>query len=189
MSVLVLVAFLFKAKTLPFKMVIAGLIVFEAMHTYSHFVHVPGNIQQNSIHLIVYYIILTTIFALSQHKPLSSEIIFVFAIMFLVDIYIYMRVKKIYMIISGSLLYVLIFTILYYRLHLTSKTITPVIILMVLIMVTILCIINEAINCHKMLHSYKFPYHAIIETLGVFIFATMAFVYCMIETEIILPKI
>ena len=183
MSVLILAAFLFTAKTLPFKLVIAGLVAFETMHTYSHFVHVPGNIQQNSIHLIVYYIILTTIFALSQHQPLPTELIIAFIIMFLVDLYIYIKIKKVFMIISGSLLYGIIFTILHYRLHLSKETNNLVIGLLVLILVIIACIINEAVNCHKMLKTYKFPYHVIIETLGMLMFWLMAFVYCTIENE------
>ena len=184
-STLVLTFFLFKAKTFKFKLVIAGLVAFEALHTYSHYIHIPGNTQQNALHIIVYYIIGTSIIALSDNKPLSNLLISAFVTLFLIDLYIYLKVKKVYMIMSGSLLYVIVFILLYNRLELPKKTHALVIKLLALIVVIAGLIVNEAINCRKMMGIYAFPYHILIELLGLVMFSLMASVYCNIEKAIV----
>jgi hypothetical protein len=184
LNTLTLFIFLFRVKTLPFQLIIGTLIAFEAYHTYSHITHIPGNIQQNVQHFIVYIIILTTIFALQQNKPLPTHLILLFTVLFLIDLYIYVKIKKVFMILSGSILYITIFAILYYRLHLSKDINNLFRVLILFIIVIIILVINEAMNCKKMMDIYEFPYHIMIEILGLIVFIIMGIIYCKIENKI-----
>ena len=74
-STFILVCFLLKVKTYKVKLVILGLVAFEAVHTLSHFMHLKGNIQQNALHFIVYFIIIKTIIAFNSYNKIANYLL------------------------------------------------------------------------------------------------------------------
>ena len=180
-STFILVCFLLKVKTYKVKLIILGLVAFEAVHTLSHYMHLKGDIQQNIIHFIVYFIIITTIIAFNSYNKIPNYLLLFILIIGICDLYIYFKIKGVYMIISGSLLFLVTFIILFQRLELPQNIINLVIYLSITIIVVMGLIINEAINCKKMMKKYEFPYHIFIEILGIVLFTLLAYIYYKIE--------
>jgi hypothetical protein len=76
-----------------------------------------------------------------------------------------------------------VIVISYYNLYpMYMKTIIPYLILLLLIVAIL--ILNEKFNCEIMISYANLPYHAIIETLGLILFTSLAYIFLRCEKNI-----
>jgi hypothetical protein len=172
------------AKTTTIRLLMISFILFQAYHAYSHIKHIDGHIQSNVIHVIWYFVsfmILIASIKITKHPPHQYTIILLSIIIF-IDIYLSLFTDKLYMIFTGFSLPIII-TLSYYNLYpdYMKKNIPYLILLLVIVVILIL---NEKINCENMISFAIFPYHAFIEILGLVLFSSSANIFIKSETFI-----
>jgi len=162
---------LFNTNDIYIKTFFGLLFLFELIHTISHFIHIPGNIQNNIIHFIAYLVNFSyfAIFIhLTQTMP-SIGILLIYLLIIILDIILLYKQKFLGYFITQLSLIVLIN--LYYFNYITKHVSCNYIYLFfILTVIVILLFINEKENCKKMLDKKELPYHIIVETMGVPLF-------------------
>lgn len=156
-----------QARSLQLKYVFFSFILFELWHTMSHMIFIAGNIQQSVVHFLAYNIAFGTLFALLYLSKSSLNIhqIVLLASVVLFDIIIYMNYGGIYMILSGTLIFIAILLCVY------SKYSTFISYYIIGLIGLALLFVNEAVNCKWMLQYWpNFPFHIIIEFYGLLLF-------------------
>ena len=144
--------------------------IFEAFHLLSHIIHIKGPIQINITHVLAYFmnIAFFCAFSSSTHKVPSLLFMIYLFIVVCIDIYSFFNLSFVYYLTTTSLIY---FSLLFYYFpYLPSKVQKNIYSIIGLIGVVILLFLNESLNCKKMLSVYSFPYHIIIESVGIFLF-------------------
>jgi hypothetical protein len=181
---LILIYFFFKAKTIIIRLLILAFILFELFHTFSHITHINGTIQSNVIHGLWYFLsfmLLITSIKITKQYPNIYTILILLAII-IIDINLFFQPNKLYMIITGLSLPVVI-AISYYNLFpIYIKKAIPY--LIGLLIIVGIFLINEKNNCENMMKYAKLPYHAIIEIIGLILFITLANVFLQTEKDI-----
>ena len=155
------------AKTNVLRYVFFALILFEAWHAISHAIFFEGKIQQYVIHILAYNISFSILYALLTltKTKLSTLYMSIILLLLLVDIYVAHIYGGLYMIITGFMLFTVILTVFYIK----YPTFAMYFILALLILLVL--VINESINCKAMLETYpSFPFHVIIESYGFVLF-------------------
>ena len=169
--VLFLIYCLFQAKSPQLKYVFFSFILFELWHTMSHMIFIAGNIQQSVVHFLAYNIAFGTLFALLYLSKSSLNVyqITLLAIVVLFDIFIYLNYGGVYMILSGTLIFIAILLCVY------SKYSTFISYYIIGLIVLALLFVNEAVNCKWMLQYWpNFPFHIIIELYGLLLFYVLS---------------
>jgi hypothetical protein len=100
----------------------------------------------------------------------------------IIDIYLFIKKKNLYMIFTALSLPVVI-VLSYYKLYPNEITKAIPYLISLLIIVGFF-LLNEKINCENMMKFAKLPYHAIIEILGMILFITLAYVFLQAEKYI-----
>lgn len=179
-----IILFFFKAKTVIIKLLILTFIAFQLFHTYSHIKHVNGAIQSNIIHSIWYFLSFMVLIASIKITRKNPNIYTILILLFIIiiDIYLFIKKKNLYMIFTALSLPVVI-VLSYYKLYPNEITKAIPYLISLLIIVGFF-LLNEKINCENMMKFAKLPYHAIIEILGMILFITLAYVFLQAEKYI-----
>jgi hypothetical protein len=165
-----LVLFYFWTKARKHAAVLMGsLLAFEVFHTFSHAVHVPGEMQRTIIHALAYAINAALLYAFWAHTKVWPGPGFLAALagVVVLDLYSYLTRPMIYSI--GSQV-ILIFMIMGYYAPMLPKYVQlwPIVATAVFIL---LMVLNESLNCEKMLKvNPHIPYHAVLELAGLLYF-------------------
>jgi hypothetical protein len=118
---------------------------------------------------------------ITKQYPNIYTILILLAII-IIDINLFFQPNKLYMIITGLSLPVVI-SISYYNLFpIYIKKAIPY--LIGLLIIVGIFLINEKNNCENMMKYAKLPYHAIIEIIGMILFITLANVFLQTEKDI-----
>lgn len=148
-----------------------ALFAFEAVHTFSHFIHLPNATQVSVIHSLSYFINLFYFLLLSQHThhfPSRAFLLFLGGLLAL-DVYFFLFLPFIY---SFTTFFAIFFSILIYYYRFLSKLDKSQITTIGIIGVVILVLFyNEKYNCKRMLAIFPdFPFHMIFELVGLAVF-------------------
>jgi len=184
MSVLIILYFLFfslyssprKPKTsfkpffssffsaLPLRCVLISLLLFELWHTFSHVHHISNKkLQLNVIHSLAYLINLSYLwffYHISQRRPGNWTCIFLFILVSL-DVYAFFNLSLFFYFLTQIVMFSLI---MYEYRSFLPKQYLPW--MMCLVVIIIILFVNEMWNCKTLLKRTPFPYHALIETVG-----------------------
>ncbi len=172
--VIFLIYCLFQAKSIQLKYVFMSFILFELWHTLSHMMFIPGTIQQSAVHLLAYNIAFGTLFALLHFSKSSLNLyqIIILIVVVILDITIFVMYSSsdgIYIILSGTLLFMVVLSCLY------KKYSTFVLYYIIGLLGLALLFVNEAINCKWMLIQWpNFPFHIFIEIYGLGLFYVLS---------------
>ena len=157
-----------KSKSVYISLFFISIIVFEILHALSHY----GNYENmdTAVHMSSYFLLLSLFLALRSisGKELSNVQGAILLILLCIDIYIFLKIKGFYMVLSLILIHLLLIFFYYDYMPAPVRNYLPYIVLLILL-VTIL-FVNEAINCKKMMAWKVFPYHAVIESFGFLVF-------------------
>lgn len=179
--VLFLIYCLFQAKSIPLKYVFFSFILFELWHTMSHMIFIAGNIQQSVVHFLAYNIAFGTLFALLylSRSSLNLHQIMLLVSVVLFDIIVYMIYGGVYMILSGTLIFIAVLLCVY------SKYSTFISYYIIGLIGLALLFVNEAVNCKLMLQYWPdFPFHIIIELYGLLLFYILSIKLLSLEKSI-----
>jgi len=173
-SCIILYYYVILSKSLQVKLLLSSFIAFQLWHAFSHAKHIDSLIQSNMAHILLYVISILLFWTITflLQKKLSVMMIILLFIAILFDMYIWLYVRGIWMIISGLFILILIMGIHYPNFPKYFKTATIWLILGTCIL--ILVVYNEKKNCKKMMQLIKFPYHAFIEIIGLLLFTVLS---------------
>ena len=185
-TVSILTYFFIKSHTIEIKLLLLSFIAFQVFHAFSHIIHIDGNIQSNIIHIIWYFltfmILLTSIKITNKYPDIYIILLLIFVIIIDISILIY-SINKVYMIFTAFAL-PLIIVISYYKYYPEEmKKAIPYLIGLLFILIIVL--LNEKFNCELMMSYINLPYHAIIELLGLILFALLAYIFYKSENKLI----
>jgi hypothetical protein len=152
-----------------------SLFAFEAWHTFSHVRHVPGNIQVRVVHGLAYAVSASVLIALCRFSPPSTWLLAILGGLVLFDIFAFANLPVVFY-IASQLAIVVTILIWYYPLLEKQKQGTIHKFVLV-IFIIILAFVNESANCNAMMDHFNFPYHALIEAVGVYAFYLLAKIF------------
>jgi len=161
----------FTTKDIYIKVFFGLLFLFEFIHTCSHFTHIPGRIQINTIHFVA-YLVNFSYFAIFIHltkRVPSYKIMAVYVSIILLDMVFFN--KNIFLGYFTTQISLFVVINLYYFNYITANiSYYYLISFFMLVVLIILLFINEQENCKKMLDKKPLPYHIMIEITGGIIF-------------------
>jgi len=165
-SVGVLSYFWFRAKTWSLRCFFFFLILFELCHVYSH--TRPHLRQQTLQHLLGYLVLLSTFWTFQQttRRWPSTPQLLTLLLLFLIDVYCFVSMPFLVSMGTTFLLFVLLF---FFYSPWPRKCRQGLVSMVVAIVILMLLFWNESVNCQKMLKAYPFPYHAMIEVVGLYV--------------------
>jgi len=170
----IILYFLIFTKTLHAFLLLFCILVFESFHVFSHIVHIKGSIQINITHLLTYVMNIAFFYVFYSYtkKFPSKEFIIYMCFLVILDIYTFSNYPFIYYLTTQSIIFI---SLLVYYFPLLPKFIKNGIYKIIfLVSIVILLFINETYNCKKMMSFYPhFPYHILIETVGIILFYTI----------------
>jgi hypothetical protein len=170
-SIFIILYFLCQTKNWYSFFLIFSLFVFECVHTFSHVIHLPNYIQLNIIHSLAYVVNLCYLLAFYQftHKAPSPFFLSLLAILLFFDIYAFLFLSFIFYFSSSLLIFFSI--LLYYYKYIPKDKQHYMLIILALGICIMLLFYNEKMNCGNMLKIIpNFPFHAVLELAGLFIF-------------------
>jgi len=147
------------------------MLCFELFHVFSHSVHINGSLQTTITHMLSYCVNFAILFFFYNYFKKLPSIWFIIFYIFLifVDIYAVYNMNVIYHIITQALLF--LYVLFYYYPLLTKQIKDNINIIFFFVILIIILFFNEKYNCKKMMSIYPdFPYHILIETVGIIIF-------------------
>ena len=146
-------------------------VIFESFHVFSHMIHIEGSIQINITHILTYFmnIAFFYVFYCYTKKFPSNEFIIYMCILIILDIYTFYNYPFIYYLTTQSIIFI---SLLMYYFPILPKFIqTSVYKIIFFVSIVIALFINEMYNCENMMAIYPhFPYHILIETIGIVLF-------------------
>lgn len=184
-SVVVILYFLTQARRVSTRLVLISILLFEAWHAFSHAVHIPGKMQINVIHLLAYAVNLGYLYFLydiSKKFP-DRWILVTMVLIVMFDIYAFCNLPFLYYFVSQLVLFLVILAA--YREILPGSYLA---VLVALVILLVLLFLNESKHCGAMMRYAKFPYHAIIESVGVLIFIVIGSMFLIMEKSRIAPR-
>ena len=171
--------FLLKTKHHYTFLLLFSIFCFESFHLFSHIVHIPGSMQINITHSLSYLMNIAffyTFYSYSNMMP-SSSFLFLFFLLVCLDIYTFIHSAFIYYLITQSVVFI---SLLFYYFPFLPKNVQQSIYQIVsLVSIVILLFINEKYNCGNMMAFYAdFPYHILIESVGILLFYVICKNFC-----------
>jgi len=167
----IILFFLLKTKQKYTFILLFSILCFELFHVFSHSIHILGSIQINITHILSYCINFAFLFFFYNYMKKLPSIWFIVFYIFLIffDIYIFCNMNVVYYIFTQALLFL---SVLFYYYPILTKSIKDKInIIFFLVILIIILFLNEKYNCKKMMSIYPdFPYHILIEIIGIFLF-------------------
>jgi hypothetical protein len=147
------------------------ILCFELFHVFSHSIHIPGSIQINITHMLSYCINFAFLLFFYNYMKILPSMWFIAFYIFLIfcDIYTFFNMNVVYYIFSQAILFL---SVLFYYYPLLSKKIKDKIhVIFFFVLLIVILFLNEKYNCEKMMSVYPdFPYHILIEIVGLFLF-------------------
>ena len=171
LSICVIISFLFQSKNIYVFCLILSLLAFECVHTFSHYIHLPGYIQNNITHCLAYSvnIFYLLVFYNYTHKAPSCLFLIFLVCLTAIDIYSLMFLSFVFYFSSSMIIFFSI--LIYYYKYIPKNKKYYIVIILSLATSIMLLFYNEKINCKKMLEMFpNFPFHAVLELNGTFIF-------------------
>lgn len=170
MNCLVILFFLFKTKSYRNFILLFSIFVFEAFHVFSHSIHINGAIQISITHALSYCINAAFLYFFYDYTNIAPTAYFIMYYLLLIglDIYAFTNWNVVFYILTQALLFLSV--LFYYYQYLPKDIKTNIFTILVLIIAIILLFINEKYNCKQMLHIVPFPFHIIIEIIGLLLF-------------------
>ena len=168
---LIILYFLFKTKHVYNFTLLFSILLFELFHLFSHIVHIKGPIQTNITHILTYLINFAFFYVFYCYTNQLPSYTFILYLVMLVlfDIYSLYNLSIVFYIFSQAI--IMISLLIYYFPLLPKFIQTSVYKIVLFVSVIILLFLNEKYNCKKMMLIYpNFPYHILIEILGIFLF-------------------
>lgn len=137
------------------------ILLFESFHTFSHVIHLEGNMQILIVHVLATLTILCYLYAFYKStKILPSKLLIAFIkAVEIADIYAFNYFSFLYTFITQLVIFVSIF--LYYKPHLPVKYQGNIPYILAIVVLIILVLANERFNCDKMLavfSKFSIPY-------------------------------
>jgi hypothetical protein len=171
LSIFIIIYFLSQTKKIYSFLLITSILIFEMVHTFSHFVHLPNYLQLNIIHSLSYIInlmYLLTFYNYTHHAPSTYFLIFLICLLF-IDIYSFMFLSFIYYFSSSLLIF---FSILIYYYKYIPKDKKKYIMTILFLGLSIMFLFyNEKFNCKYMMSLFpNIPFHVFLEIFGMLIF-------------------
>jgi hypothetical protein len=162
--------FLWNSKTNHAKILLISILVFELFHTFSHFIHIHGNIQINITHFLAYVMNISFLYFFYKVTDIFPNKYFLFWLLLLVllDLYLVFKSSFVYYLMSMSVIYISI--LFFYYKYLPKQVQNYIFYIISVIILIISLFFNEKINCKKMLKTIHFPFHIIIEITGLILF-------------------
>lgn len=185
-STVMLVAATWIARTSSVRLTLLCYAAFEAWHTWSHIVHIAGHAQKRVVHvlgLLMAFSTLSMIQSLSRRAPMSPTFVGVLVMLLAIDLTItWASTVDILGIASGLAVFV---WIVCGRWRYLPRHVRRALLFVVPAIGMLLAMfVNEAVNCKKMLDvSAAFPYHALIEIVGLMLFASISYLWLMWESK------
>ena len=179
-STLILLAMMIQADPLVSKLALLSYALFEGWHTFSHMVHVQGEIQTLVVHILGYLISFTTLAAiiiLSRSGMPAWWFLLGLAVIIAIDIVLFIKVGGLPIIISGLAIFAFIVAANYKLLPPHFYYLLPY--FMVGLALLIALFVNESYNCQSMMEARQLPYHAITEIVGLVLFTMLG--WCFVK--------
>jgi hypothetical protein len=155
---------------------LSSLLLFEAFHVFSHSIHINGPMQTNITHTLTYFINISffnLFYNYTKVLPDNNFFILLFSLISF-DFYALTNLSVIYYIVAQSLIFLL--PLIYYYKLLPLKIQSSIIEMAIYIIMIILLFINEKNNCKNLMKKYnKFPFHILIEIVGIILFSTISY--------------
>jgi len=183
LSLVVLFVYLFITRDIFVRFLIFTFILFQAWHAFSHFVHIENStLQSNMTHFLIYLIAVASIIVIphlahteSIFSPSSGIHLPIILLLFVLDMWILIHVKGLWMIISGLSVLAYVYVA---QVHAMPKEVVNYRFgAIIFLFLTLLFEINEAINCERMQRLYPFPYHVLLEVSGLMSFVFLAHMF------------
>jgi hypothetical protein len=174
----IILYFLLKTKKNYTFLLLISILFFELFHVFSHIIHIPGTIQINITHMLSYCINITLLFFFFNYLKKTPSMSFILFYLFLIffDIYTFLNMNVVYYIFSQALLFLSV--LIYYYSFLNKNIKNKINIIFFLVILIIILFLNEKYNCEKMMSIYPdFPYHILIEIVGIFLFYIICSVF------------
>lgn len=173
MTVCFLFYYFFMTKTFWTSCAILSFLSFELFHAYCHAQHIGSHIQLSMIHFLSYLFAVCLFFCLKKSKPLSQKKLYFLLFFFILDVSVFLFSKhKIFQVLTGFLLLISIVSVFLPTIPLQERP--RFILLIVLAIVITLQIILESMYCQVWMSWHPFPYHILIELIGLFAFVLLA---------------
>ena len=163
--------FLYHTRTFHAFILLFFILIFESFHVFSHAIHIPGSIQINITHMLSYFINFSFLFFFYHYvnQLPSSWFILLYVLLICFDIYVFLNRNVVYYIFSQALLFLSV--LFYYYPFLSTHIKQTIHVIFFLVAIIIVLFINEKYNCKSMMSVYPhFPYHVLIETIGILLF-------------------
>jgi len=164
-----------KAKTNMVSFLLFCYALFELWHTISHIVHLENkDLQTNVVHILGYLIAFSSLWSIQQLSGKVNSMLFyiILTIIVVIDLYTWSEIKGMWTILTGLSIFAFIIFGSIDKLNPQFQNSLPFFIIGLLVL--FLLFVNENINCDKMLEYHIFPYHAIIEVLGLIMFVALS---------------
>lgn len=174
-TAVILVGMVLFARTFEVKFALLSYAIFEAYHACSHAFHINSEQKTLITHSLAYLFFIGSWMVLSRftkHK-LSWINIYVLLGFIIIDIFVFFVIGGIWNLLS---FFLLIWVLFMQYIKYIPKQLMNTFLYIITPLLVILCIIelNEVINCQSMLNYYKFPYHIIVEFIGMILFLILA---------------
>lgn len=158
---------LLRARNMHVKLFFFALMLFELLHTISHYKHMDG--FDNYIHVVGYFVLFTLYLCLRNltGRELHGSEVAVMVSVLVVDMYLFMHAKGFYMVLSLISAHILL--LLFYYRNIPVGLRGHLVLSVALIMLITCLFINEIQNCDAMMKWKELPYHAGVEIVGFFI--------------------
>ena len=178
LSTIILLAMMFIARSPVVKLALLSYAIFEAWHTLSHIVHIPGESQILIVHILGYIMSFTTLAAiitLSNGKRPPTWFYIGLAFIIITDVGLFLLVGGLPIIISGLAIFTYIVIANFKLLPAHFYRLVPY--FMVGIAILIALFINESYNCQWMMEHRQLPYHALVEIIGLVLFTMLGWCF------------
>lgn len=164
---MVIFYFLVQTETIPAFIFLLFIFLFESFHMFSHIIHIQGAIQSNLIHLLAYGVNMSLLFLL-YHSTNKLPNVLLYVLIIGADMYAFLNMNVVYYFFTQVLLFLSLIGSYYPWLSSSMKNNIKVLFFIALLI--LLLFFNEKYNCATMMSWHPFPYHVLIETLGVVFF-------------------
>ena len=149
--------------------------LFQGAHSFSHAFHIGDRELQNITHIFAIFLSLSIFYMLFKitNKLPSLLTIILIASLYLIDFYmVILKYPFIYTFFTQLIVFIVILLSFYKFLSKSVKNNIDIIFLLTLIISGF--VLNEKINCEKMLNILpNFPFHIMVEITGFFIILTI----------------
>ncbi len=175
-SAIIVFFFLLYTKLSPLFFLFLSIFVFQIYHMFSHIIHINGNIQTNTIHIISYLVNFSLFYVLYEksNQELNQYFFFLYIFLIFIDLYAFFHLSTIYFIPTQVIL--LLSLLIYYFKHLPNLLKQNMSILLINIFIIYGLVLNEKYNCENMLEMFpNFPFHIFIEIFGLLFFSFLSY--------------